>query len=357
MVGTLYADVLRANSVRSKGINPPRGTTTTSSSSSSSNCTCTSQNERDPWNKQGSQPHELDIDSSSSSPEEEHISSNGAAQPIIPTNTNSPPPAKPFDWTGPLIGNKRDVLITALDQNRHSWSTLAGEQYPTQTLGAYQASPARQNHGGPPKRLAVALDCEMALTEEGPECVQLCAVDLVTGERIIDIGVIPIPRVWNWQTKYSGMSWPIMKQLRAQGKTVRGWRAARERLFKFIDEDTILVGQSLDNDLRCLKIVHRNVVDTAIVTKIAVEEQLGGGCGRKWALKRLAEDFLGIYIQQGQKGHSCMEDTLATREVLLKCLLEPEELENWAKTTAAEVPIRGGLDPHYDTVDDIEDFL
>ncbi|KAK1142468.1 hypothetical protein N8T08_007830 [Aspergillus melleus] len=353
MVGTLYADVLKANSARSKGVNPPRGTTT-----NSSNCTCASQNERDAWTKQSSQPpQEMDMDSSSSSTEDEHAPSNGAVQSIIPTNANSPPPANTFDWTGPLTGNKRDVLITALGQNRHSWSTLAGEQHPTQTIGAYQASPAHQTHGGAPKRLAVALDCEMALTEEGAECVQLCAVDLVTGERIIDIGVIPIPRVRNWQTKWSGMSWPIMKQLRAQGKTVRGWRAARERLFDFIDEGTILVGQSLDNDLQCLKIVHRNVVDTALVTKIAVEEQLGGGCGRKWALKRLAGDLLGIHIQQSQKGHSCMEDTLATREVLLKCLLEPEELENWAKTIAAEVPVRGGLDPHYDPVDDIEDFL
>jgi RNA exonuclease 1 len=39
-------------------------------------------------------------------------------------------------------------------------------------------------------------------------------------------------------------------------------KSARRALAQFVGADTILIGHSLDNDLRALRLVHRRVVDT-----------------------------------------------------------------------------------------------
>lgn len=48
-----------------------------------------------------------------------------------------------------------------------------------------------------------------------------------------------------------------------------------------IDSDTILVGHSLDSDLRALKICHKKVIDTSVV--------YSGKEGKKLKLKHLAQ--------------------------------------------------------------------
>lgn len=39
----------------------------------------------------------------------------------------------------------------------------------------------------------------------------------------------------------------------------------QEKILEIIEAGTILVGHSLENDLRCLKIVHDRVIDTSII--------------------------------------------------------------------------------------------
>ncbi|PLB46177.1 hypothetical protein P170DRAFT_479098 [Aspergillus steynii IBT 23096] len=250
-------------------------------------------------------------------------------------------------WSGPLDKSIRQSFVENLRSKCHSWATLKNTGYrmdPTQK--GYQHAP----QGGPQKRAAVALDCEMVQTENGQECVQLCAVDMITGEAIVDVGVFPLARVTNWVTRYSGMSWKRLKAMEKKGKTVHGWPSARERLFKYINRDTVLVGHALENDLKTLGIVHDNIVDTSILTKEVVEEHIGV-CGRKWALRKLTAAFVGIAIQNSSSGHDCMEDTMATREVLLVCLLKPDVLEQWAVEAAVEEG-RVGNGPAYGGVED-----
>lgn len=40
---------------------------------------------------------------------------------------------------------------------------------------------------------------------------------------------------------------------------------AQQMLFDFVNKETILVGHSLESDLKAMRIVHMNVVDTALV--------------------------------------------------------------------------------------------
>ncbi|KAL1961726.1 hypothetical protein VTN77DRAFT_1126 [Rasamsonia byssochlamydoides] len=194
-------------------------------------------------------------------------------------------------------------------------------------LSQFRETPAHRPDG-PVKRAAVVIDCEMVGVAGGQsEVVRLCAVDFLTGQVLTDIYVTPKQKVIAWRTKVSGVTEAILLSMQRQGKTVDGWQAARALLWEHIDKDTILIGHALNNDLNVLGMVHSQIVDSAILTKIAVS---GPNCSRSWGLKTLCQQFLDREIQIDATGHNCMEDTFATREVLLWCLRNPEKLRLWA---------------------------
>jgi hypothetical protein len=43
----------------------------------------------------------------------------------------------------------------------------------------------------------------------------------------------------------------------------------------------------------------------------------------------LCQELLDTVIQNDRKGHDCLEDALAAREVVLWCMQRPRELANW----------------------------
>ena len=53
---------------------------------------------------------------------------------------------------------------------------------------------------------------------------------------------------------------------------------ARRRLLQLIDKDTIIIGQSLENDFKVLRLIHTRVIDTAMVRELDVCIQLVGSC-------------------------------------------------------------------------------
>lgn len=186
------------------------------------------------------------------------------------------------------------------------------------------------------RRKAIALDCEMVGVAGGrDELAHLCAVDLFTGEILINTLVYPTEVVKDWRTKYSGVTPAKMAMARASGQALDGWPAARAKLFQFADADTILVGHSLNHDLKVLRIAHKRVVDSAILISEAVFGK-GNRMLRRWGLKTLSQDLLGITIQSSRGGHDCLEDTLATRELVLWCLRERQKLDVWAKKALIE---------------------
>ncbi|CEL06026.1 hypothetical protein ASPCAL07138 [Aspergillus calidoustus] len=183
----------------------------------------------------------------------------------------------------------------------------------------------------PNARQAVVLDCEMvgvlgANHRESSEVVRVSAVDFLSGEVLLDTYVSPQGQVISWRTKFSGVNASILRAKKREGKVVDGWRAARDLLWRVIDTRTVLIGHSLNNDLGVLGMVHTRIVDSAIMTRLAVGED----CQRHWALKILVKQFLDRDIQTGNHGHDCLEDTFAAREVVLWCLRSPSELQAWA---------------------------
>ncbi|KAL5000655.1 hypothetical protein BDV10DRAFT_183133 [Aspergillus recurvatus] len=199
-------------------------------------------------------------------------------------------------------------------------------------------------------RQAVVLDCEMVgvrgpNNSEVSEVVRLAAVDFLSGEVLVDVFVDlgTKQRVISWRTRVSGVSKSLLDEMKKRGQTVQGWKAARDLLWRFVDEQTILIGHSLHHDLAVLRMAHARVVDSAILTRDAVA---GGNkdCARLWALKTLSRTFLGLEIQTGKGGHDCLEDTFAAREVVLWCLGNPTKLGEWAAAEIAPWNLTGVRD-------------
>ncbi|KAL3471667.1 ribonuclease H-like domain-containing protein [Aspergillus californicus] len=206
--------------------------------------------------------------------------------------------------------------------------TLSAHTFSKPDALLLQMRPSPSHHAA--ARKAVVLDCEMVgvlgtNNHVVSEVVRLSAVDFLTGEILIDTHVEPQRPIIQWRSDVSGVTPSILAAMQRQGRTVRGWNAARDLLWQFVDKDTILIGHSLHHDLDVLGMVHTTIVDSAILTKNAV-----GQCSRSWALRTLTQQFLNREIQTGAAGHDCTEDTYAAREVVLFCLRQPHQLQAWA---------------------------
>ncbi|KAL5051073.1 ribonuclease H-like domain-containing protein [Aspergillus fruticulosus] len=187
---------------------------------------------------------------------------------------------------------------------------------------------------------AVVLDCEM-VGVEGPnkhevsDVVRLSAVNFLTGEILVDDYVQPKQKVISWRTQYSGVSRSLLNQMANDGRKVhQGWQSARQLIWNHMDDQTILIGHNLKCDLDVLGIAHSRIVDSMIMARRAVSPTRGGS----WGLRTLVGEFCGRVIQAGSSGHDCLEDTFATREVVLWCLRNQAELNRWANAES------GGFD-------------
>lgn len=188
----------------------------------------------------------------------------------------------------------------------------------------------------PARRLcqAIAIDCEMVGVKQGRQALAfLGAVDFLTGEVLLSRFVVPSEEVVDWRSQFSGVSEPIMTAAHRSGAAFASWREARDKLWEFMDDSTILVGHSLNYDLEVLGICHERIVDTAVLTSEAVFPATASTkpLPRMWSLKTLAKDLLDVEIQNPDRGHSALEDAYAARDLAIWCIRNPEELKSWAE--------------------------
>jgi DNA polymerase III epsilon subunit-like protein len=190
-----------------------------------------------------------------------------------------------------------------------------------------------------PKLGAIAIDCEMVGVKHGRQTLAfLSAIDFLTGEVLISRYINPDDKVTDWRTKFSGITKAIMTTAIVSGAAFKNWREARDNLWEFMDDSTVLVGHSLNYDLEVLGIFHAKVVDSAILTaetvfpSIVSTERLT----RMWSLKNLAKQLLNLDIQTSNHGHSALEDAYATRDIIIWCIRNPEELKLWAENARCQ---------------------
>ncbi|XP_071438999.1 RNA exonuclease 1 homolog isoform X2 [Hetaerina americana] len=148
-----------------------------------------------------------------------------------------------------------------------------------------------------------ALDCEMCYTTGGLELARVTIINY-KGECVYDSLVKPEKTVLDYVTRYSGLDEAIMKKAK---RTILDIQATLLSLF---DKKTILIGHSLDSDLKALKLIHDTVVDTSLVFPHRRGPPL------KRALKTLCAEYLQQLIQTGEAGHDSAEDALACIDLM-----------------------------------------
>ena len=175
-------------------------------------------------------------------------------------------------------------------------------------------------------RRAVALDCEMGVSVYGdPELVRISLVDFFTGEILLDSLVYPRVRLLHLNTRYSGVTRGMLEGARQRNQCIRGGRdGAREQVWRYVGQETIVVVHGGSNDLLALRWKHERIIDTFVVegqrrqrqqqqqqqtaASAAGEAAMGGR-----SLKHLAEAMLGVSIQRGSLGLDSVEDAMACR--------------------------------------------
>ncbi|XP_052402686.1 RNA exonuclease 5 [Carassius gibelio] len=141
------------------------------------------------------------------------------------------------------------------------------------------------------------LDCEMCLTCVGLEVTRVALVDS-SGRCVLDELVRPPNPIIDYCTRFSGITPALLAPVSTRLADVRS------RLLQLLPPDAVLVGHSLDGDLRALHLVHPHVIDTSLLYRQEF--------GRRFKLKHLAQVLLKREIQSEVRiGHDPCEDALA----------------------------------------------
>lgn len=153
-----------------------------------------------------------------------------------------------------------------------------------------------------------ALDCEMVSTTVGIEIVRVTVIDH-EGREVYESKIKPFNPILDYKSKYSGITEESLSNCKKRLFEVQ------LDLLKIFNKDSILIGHSLESDLKALKMIHYNVVDTSIIYPHKY------GPPYKWGLKLLSEQHLQRIIQS-EEGHDSKEDALASLDLVWKKLKE-----------------------------------
>ncbi|XP_041001506.1 small RNA degrading nuclease 1-like isoform X1 [Juglans microcarpa x Juglans regia] len=152
----------------------------------------------------------------------------------------------------------------------------------------------------------LAVDCEMVLCEDGSEAlVRICVVDRNLQVKL-DEHVNPGKAVADYRTDITGISATDLKGIACSLADVQ--KSMKMLLFK----GTILVGHSLNNDLKALKMDHARVIDTALIFKY-----LDGSINRRPSLNNLCKSVLGYEVRKKGAPHNCLDDACAAMKLVL----------------------------------------
>lgn len=193
------------------------------------------------------------------------------------------------------------------------------------------------------------------------ELIKITLIDYFSGEILLNYIVEPDVPMQHLNTRYSGITWGQMRNAQRKRACLKATKSARNAVWTYVNEHTIVVGHGVNNDLRALKWIHENVVDSMVIERnkkkireekeaLAKEEAVAKAKaegtyvepveieavpgaldgyaapaqkkkkkkGGDLSLKFLADARLGRKIQlgDGTTGHDSLEDAVAARDLV-----------------------------------------
>lgn len=148
-----------------------------------------------------------------------------------------------------------------------------------------------------------ALDCEMCYTTKG---LELTRVTIVNSElkTVYETLVKPLNTIIDYNTRFSGITEEQMN------RTATSILQVQANILHLCNSNTILIGHSLESDMKALKIIHNTIVDTSVLFPHKF------GLPHKRALRDLAREYLKKIIQNDISGHDSAEDALTCMELV-----------------------------------------
>ncbi|XVF61241.1 hypothetical protein PTKIN_Ptkin08bG0114300 [Pterospermum kingtungense] len=173
----------------------------------------------------------------------------------------------------------------------------------------------------------VAVDCEMVLCEDGTEeLVRVSVVDRDLQVKLDEL-VNPNKAVADYRTDITGVSAEDFDGVTCSVADIQ------KSMKKLLSHGTILVGHSLHNDLRVLKIDHARVIDTSYIFQyldapIYRRPSLNNLCKAKdcfivgkdlgwWHRRQCPLSVLGYEVRKAGAAHNCLDDACAAMKLVL----------------------------------------
>lgn len=151
--------------------------------------------------------------------------------------------------------------------------------YSNTDLEGFQVTMAPNDENDPRNYAVYALDCEMCYTTKGLELTRVTIVD-TDCKTVYESLVKPLNPIIDYNTRFSGITKEQMD------KTSTSILQIQANILHLCNSKTILVGHSLESDLKALKIIHKSVIDTSVLFPHKM------GLPHKRALKVLASEYL-----------------------------------------------------------------
>ncbi|KAH9484836.1 putative exonuclease [Psilocybe cubensis] len=281
-------------------------------------------------------------------------------------------------FTGPVSGEEKKRRLTQrvqseLNKTDPTQYLLTLEQmiendYPIPSYMAdvfekptgWMETPQPTGNENKEKQKIYAIDCEMCLTEDGKELTRVCIIDYNTGIVIYDQLVKPTKPITDYLTRWSGITaealGPVTTTLaQVQAHVLRLLSPPAPNPFSSSTTTEpppptpILLGHSLESDLKALKICHPRCIDTALIYHHPRGRPLKPGLA--WLTKK----WCGREIQtRGEGGHDPEEDARACLDLLKKKMengpgygefkIDFESIfERMARSTAKNGRVVGGV--------------
>lgn len=160
-----------------------------------------------------------------------------------------------------------------------------------------------------------AIDCEFCDAASGKVLTRFSMVNF-KNEVVYDTYVKPEEEIIDYKTRYSGITKELLEGVETTLKDVQ------KKVASIISSSDVLIGHSLESDLKVLQLRHPRVIDSALVY------EHHRGYPHKPGLKWLAEQYLNRAIQKGEQngsGHSSVEDLNASLDLIkLKLMSGPD---------------------------------